>query len=73
MTDSKEEVTQFYRCLSCHKAIEMTEHLKAGEPSCSCGGRRFSPTVITKWEATRYLVSHPSVLFSTLKARLVTR
>jgi len=65
----EQEYTQFYRCLACHKALEMTEHLKKGNTACPCGGKRFNPTRLTRWELTKYLATHPSVVWETLKDR----
>jgi hypothetical protein len=67
----QEKTTEFFRCMSCHRSLEMNEHLAKGCPSCKCGGRRFTPTRLSRWEVICYLLSHPAVLVSTLKAKAV--
>lgn len=67
------ETTQFYRCMICARFIEMTEFLAACRSKCKCGSGRFMPTVVTRWEAFKYLITHLKVLYATIKFRLTGR
>lgn len=67
---NEQEYTQFFRCTACSRWFEMTERLKKNLTKCKCGAGKFSPTILSFWEATHYLVTHPAVALASLKEKL---
>jgi hypothetical protein len=52
---------------------EMREEIKKQRIFCKCGAKKATPTRITLLEAAQYLITHPSVLFETVRYRILGR
>jgi hypothetical protein len=68
-----QEVTEFFRCVLCGRVREMREEIKKQRIFCKCGAKKATPTRITLLEAAQYLITHPSVLFETVRYRILGR
>lgn len=64
------EYTEFRRCKTCGRFFEVHEWAKRGQTKCKCGNGWFFPTRLSMFELARYCITHPTVLWETVWAKL---